>query len=482
MSDRIRPRARFNKLWPLTTFAVTVLGGCTSSPKEADLGALYDVPAQRIGDDRTPVVVLPGMMGSKIVNIQTGQKIWGSFTYGAADADNPQGAREFALPMVIGTPLSQLRDDGVPSGVLDYVVVDLGPFRDIKIGAYVDIMMMLAAGKYRDQSLGESGAIDYGGQHYTCFQYPYDWRRDISESAAALHAHIQAAQEAVRHGRGLDSDTPVKVDVVAHSMGGLVLRYYLRYGSTPLPDDGSIPPVTWAGAKHVRRAFFVGTPSAGSAEALVQLVEGLNLNPVFPNYRPNILGTFPSVYQLFTRTRHNLVRDAETGETIDLLDVEVWKQYQWGLADSEDDEILSWLLPDTESSENRRAIALDHLEKCLDRADQLFRALDVPALPPAGMEMFLFAGDGEDTPAVLAVDDSGRITVAETAPGDGTVTRSSALMDERVGGEWTVGLRSPIAWERIQFISASHLGLTKHPSFSNNILFLMLESPTASDE
>lgn len=453
------------------------VGGCSSSPKSPDFSRIYDVPAQQIGDDRTPVVVLPGVLGSKIENQSTGQKIWGSFTFGAADADKPEGAREIAIPMALNTPLTELRDEGVPTEALDYIVADIGIFRGLEVGAYVDIMKTLAAGKYRDQTLGESGAIDYGGQHFTCFQYAYDWRRDVSENAAALHHQILGAQAAVRKGRRLSADTHVKVDVVAHSMGGLVLRYYLRYGTQVMPNDGALPELTWEGAQNVQRAILIGTPNAGSAKTVVELVEGLNLNPIFPNYRPVVLGTMPAAYQLLPRTRHGLVRDEETGETIDVYDVETWIKYNWGLANADEDKTLSWLLPDTDSPEERREIALDHLEKCLNRADQLNRALDLSASAPEGTRLYIFAGDGIDTTSTLTVNNQGHVTVAAMSPGDGTVTRESALMDERVGGEWVPGLRSPIKWDRVQFIDADHLGLCKDPSFVDNLLYLMLESP-----
>jgi len=451
--------------------------GCASAERGPDLGRLYDTPAKSIGEDRTPVVVLPGILGSKLEDANTGQKIWGSFTYGAADADTPNGAREIALPMGEGIPLSQLVDDGTPVEVLDVLVADVGPIRNIKVGAYVDIMRTLAVGKYRDQSLGESGAIDYGKKHYTCFQYAYDWRRDVSESAAYLHHRITVAQDAVRAGRGLPADAPIKVDVVAHSMGGLVLRYYLRYGSHPLPADGSLPEITWEGAANVERAYLIGTPSAGSSESLVQLVDGLNLNPIFPNFRPSILGTMPAIYQLLPRTRHGRVVDAETGEPIDFMDVRVWERYKWGLADPDEDKVLAWLLPDAKTAEERRRIAVDHLNKCLKKADQLFRSLDVPATPPAGTKLHLFAGDAEPTPDLITVDTQGKLRITEMAPGDGTVTRTSAIMDERTGQEWSVGVKSPVDWRRVQFINADHLGLTRDPQFTDNLLYLMLEAP-----
>ncbi|MFG0304622.1 MAG: esterase/lipase family protein [Phycisphaerales bacterium JB040] len=447
---------------------------CAPAP-EADLAAIYNTPASEIGHARTPVVVIPGILGSKLTDSSTGTKVWGSFTFGAADADTPDGANLMALPMARGVPLTELRDDVYASDVLDVVVADVGLFRGLEIAAYVDLMKTLAAGRYRDQMLGESGAVDYGGEHYTCFQVPYDWRRSIPDAARELDAIIRQAMITARFELDLPPEIPLKVDVVAHSMGGLVLRYYLRYGTAPLPEDGSLPELTWAGARNVRKAVLVGTPSAGSVLALKQLVEGMNLNPLFPNYRPALLGTMPAVFQLLPRARHNTVVDAQTREPIDVFDIGTWERYEWGLLAPGQDRVLRWLLPEAQTREEREAIARDHLDKSLRAAAQFHRAIDLPASPPDGLELFLFAGDSEDTPGVLGVDGRGRIRILESVPGDETVTRASALMDERFGGEYTPGLRSPVDWHRVQFVFADHLGLTRAATFTDNLLFILLE-------
>jgi len=67
--------------------------------------------------------------------------------------------------------------------------------------------------------------------------------------------------------------------------------------------------------------------------------------------------------------------------------------------------------------------------------------------------------------------------ITDYQPGDGTVTRSSALMDERVGGIWTPYLKSPIKWSSVMFLFSDHLGLTKDPTFSDNVLYILLEQP-----
>jgi len=453
-----------------------LLTGCTTQrARSADLATIYNTAAQNIGSDRTPVVVIPGILGSKLVD-ESGTKVWGSFTFGAADPDFPHGARLVALPMERGVPLSGLRDEVYAADVLDTVTVDIGLLRGFELGAYIDIMKTLAAGRYRDQSLGEVGAVDYGGLHYTCFQLAYDWRRDISEQARALHDVIVEAQTITREELGLPDDAPVKVDVVAHSMGGLVLRYYLRYGPHPLPEDGSLPEITWEGAKNVRQAILIGTPNAGSILALQQLVKGYDLNPLFPNYRPSILGTMPAIYQLLPRSRHARVVDADSREPIDLFDPEVWERYGWGLLSESEDDKLRDLLPSVSTREERLAIARDQLEKSLAKAEQFHLAIDSPASPPEGTTISIFVGDSEDTPSVFGVTKAGKLRLLETAPGDKTVTRDSAVMDERVGSEWRPFLQTPIDWHTVHFLFAEHIELTKTPAFADNILFMLLET------
>ena len=70
---------------------------------------------------------------------------------------------------------------------------------------------------------------------------------------------------------------------------------------------------------------------------------------------------------------------------------------------------------------------------------------------------------------------TGKLEVIGHAAGDGTVLRSSALMDERVGRTWTPSLQSPIDWTHVTFMFSDHLGMTKDPNFSDNILYLLLE-------
>ncbi len=465
--------------------ATLALSSCTAALRQVrDLSGLYDRAAQADDATRNPVIVIPGVLGSKLRDAATGRLAWGAFARGYANPSTADGARLVALPMREGAPLEELLDEVEPEGVLDRVRVSLLglPFEQ---QAYLYILGTLGVGGYRDQTLGEAGAVRYGSDHFTCFQFDYDWRRDNAENARRLHRFLQekkayvAAEVERRYGI---VGRPVKFDVVAHSMGGLLLRYYLRYGAEPLPEDGSMPALTWAGAADVENAVIVATPNAGSVHAFEDLVEGVRFSFVLPAYPAAVLGTMPSLYELLPRTRHRPVVSASDpdGEPIDLFDAGEWERRGWGLADPEQDGVLRALLPEASDRGERRRIAVDHLRKSLARARQFHAALDGPAVPPPGLALHLFAGDVEPTAAVVEVDAEGRPRVRSEGPGDGTVLRSSAVLDERIGGRWQPGLVTPIAWSTVTFVVGDHLALTRDSSFTDNLLYRLLEAPRAS--
>lgn len=467
--------------------ALLSLAGCISRYQPPNLAGLYDRAAQHHGPDRNPVVVIPGLTGSTLVDHDSGRVVWGAFTGNFARPRNPADARLLALPMAAGEPLESLRDRVEAVGVLDRVRVRVLGI-PVRIRAYVQLLAALGAGGYQDQSLGLSGAVDYGSDHYTCFQFPYDWRRDAAENARALGRFLAEKREFVRRETlkrfGVDPG-PVRFDVVTHSMGGIVLRYFLRYGGAEPPADGAAGEVPWAGADWVDRAVLVAPPDGGSLDSLVDLVEGYDPGPFVPTYPPAVLGTFPSLYQVLPRARRTEIVEGGPPErrVEDLFDPALWERMGWGLASPGQESVLRELLPDEPDPAARRRIALDHLAKSLERARRITSALDRQAPPPPDhLKLYLVAGDAVPTAAAARIDaGTGRIEVTARAPGDGTVLRTSALLDERVGAEWQPYLRSPIPWSDVLFLFRDHLDLTRDPVFTDNLLFWLLERtpPTA---
>jgi pimeloyl-ACP methyl ester carboxylesterase len=471
------------KLLLLSIFGLLWLTGCSTFQTVPDLGNLYNQLAQQEDPARNPVIVIPGILGSRLEDGNTGDVVWGAFGSGAVDPTSAEGAPLLALPMEHGAGLKDLRDSVRQAGALDRVILKFFGI-PIELNAYYNILRTLGVGGYRDQQLAESHAVDYGNRHFTCFQFAYDWRRDLVESAQKLDQFIKAkeieVQEEIFKRFGVKR-SPVKFDLVAHSMGSLVARYYLRYGPADLPADGSLPPVTWEGAKHVDHLVVIGPPNAGSVETLTILVDGLKPAPLLSTYPAAIVGTMPSVYQLLPRSRHRPLLDVNGQPVPDVFDPALWERHGWGLADPSQDEILVNLLPDIRDAQERRRVARDHLRKVLARAKQLTAALDVPAdvpaHPPDTTPLLLVAGDSMATMSTAQIQPDGRLKIVAHAPGDGVVLRQSALMDEREEKRLGNRLTSPIGWSQVLFIFSDHLGMTKDPAFVDNILYFLLESP-----
>lgn len=465
--------------WLAAAATLTAVAGCTSPGIKPDLGTIYAETAHHQSELGNPVILVPGLMGSNLVDRESGKPVWGAFRSGSVNANTPEGARILALPMAEGLPLRELRDGVGPDGVLDRMRFSLLrlPF---SLKAYSDILLTLRLAGFRDESLGRAAGTVYGQDHFTCFQFDYDFRRSNADNAARLDDFIRKKEDYLTkeyQKRGIVRPKPIKFDLVAHSMGGLMVRYYLRYGRTPLPADGTLPAITWAGARKVGRVILVGTPNAGSAETLEKLTQGMHL-PFIANYSPALLGTFPSIYELLPRPRHKILVEAGAGSRpIDFMEVAEWERRGWGLADPGQDEILQQLLPEISDRATRRRIALDHLGKSLRNARQFHAALDVPAVPPPGTTLSLVAGDAIATPAVMRIGPHGRPEILSRAAGDGVVTRSSALMDERTGGPVVSRLQSPIPWDYVLFIASGHREMTGKPEFIDNMLHLLLEAP-----
>ena len=448
------------------------------------LGQIYSRAASHHDGHRNPVIVIPGILGSRLRDADSNRVVWGSFGAGNLNPVRANDAALLALPMQPSVPLRDLRDHDTPDSILADAKVSLFGI-PIQVEAYHGILETLGVGGFQADASGRAtiDSIAYGEDHFTCFEFHYDWRRDNAENAARLGQFMREKAEyvqAVRAQRFGVIGEPVKFDLVAHSMGGLLARYYMRYGEQQLGDDGSLPPLTWEGARNVDLLIQVGTPNAGSPKVLQDLVNGKRLAPFLPKYSAAILGTMPAPYQLMPRPRHAAVVCDGHPQGVDLYDVNVWQHFGWGLLDPDQDHELQKLLPHVETRQQRHAIAYDHVAKSLLRAKQLHQALDQPASPPAGTSMYLVAGDSIDTTSRLAVNpQTGRLSELARAPGDGTVLRTSALMDERLSDSvpWQPKLVSPVNWRHTTFIFASHEGLTSDPGFTDNVLNLLLESP-----
>lgn len=499
------------KIIQLTAFLSAVaMVSCTSiRGRLPAVRELYREASLR--ETRNPVVVIHGILGARLEERETHRSVWGAFTDDYANPETEDGARLVALPLripesaVTYDPAQQRVIASEPLGQLRLSLL----FQVINVEVYASILRTLGIGGYRDRVLVDPQTPDYADDHFTCSTFFYDWRRDNVENAIRFGAFLRHKRQEVdasaRHKieklRAVGDESSrreadeveawlargYKFDVVAHSMGGLIAHYYLRFGEQDLPADGSTPPVTWAGAAEIDRLIQVGTPNFGAAEAISELHSGFQPAFFLPRFHPAILGTMPSIYQLMPRTRHGVLLDEDGSvAAADLYDPALWRDNGWGLAAPESDRVLAWLLPEVPDAALRRQQALAYQAWCLARARHFHAALDAPATTPSKSHVYLFAADTEPTVArAVLTRREGRLVPTfdrplSFLPGDVTVPRYSAIADDRTGSPYRPWLASPIRWTNVTFLADDHVGLTANPHFVNNMLFILLETPPAA--
>ncbi|MBI4096129.1 MAG: alpha/beta hydrolase [Candidatus Levybacteria bacterium] len=202
---------------------------------------------------RNPLVLIPGIGGSELKT--TEMKVWaednghgGTFNYLYPSNEtiwlNEDKAKEFGEDDYFD--VLRMKTDGITSEV------NIGITGNLVARAYQGTMDFFISNGYILNK-------DF-------FVFPYDWRRDISSTVSLLDQKINE----IKAQTGLS-----KVDIVAHSMGGLVARNYIA-------DS--------AKAKNVRKLFTLGTPHLGSVDSLKNLRHGNCLTPLPVSLGPLCLG------------------------------------------------------------------------------------------------------------------------------------------------------------------------------------------------
>ncbi|MGF1551895.1 MAG: esterase/lipase family protein [Paracoccaceae bacterium] len=458
-----------------------LLAACGGDPRPPDLGSIYARPEAGETPRRTPLISVPGTLGSRLVHGPSGTVVWGGEAWLSVDPDDPRGVRMIALPIPgDDAPVAGLADDVAAEGVLEVATARVLGL-PVGIDVYAGALDLLRLGGFA-RVLGTGADTPEARNSY---RFAYDWRRDIPALARAFgrfveeKAEAHAAWRSAVEGRAVAAED-IRFDLVAHSMGALVTRWWLMHGDAPLAREGALPPVTWAGAGRFRRVVFVAPPNAGSVLAFENLVNGKSFGPLQPRYAPALLATFPSNWQLMPRARHAPVRrgTADGLAVTDLYDPALWEARGWGLAGAPD-EALATLMPDAPDPETRRVRARAHQARLLRRAERVHAALDRWGTPPERLRTYLVVGGGFETPARAVVEEpGGAVTVGAVAEGDGVVLRSSVLLDERVGRDAPNGpLDTPLRFDTTLLLPDEHVRLTRNRVFADNLLFWLLDEP-----
>ena len=368
---------------------------------------------------RPPVVFVHGAFGSRLRDTRSGREIW------------PVGTTEllFSNYAELELPLDPDSGEALADSVVAHDV-----FEEVgNLSFYGSLLQALRlAGGYQRAAAGAPVADGLPRQ----YAYLYDWRRDFAEAAQGLDALIEQVRQ--------DYAQPdLKVDLVAHSSGGLVARYFMLYGAAPLAAAGEAIP-TFAGAAKVRRAVAIGVPEIGIARAAQSLVSGepIGLNRVWPS----TLVTSYTAFQLLPHGDDAWLAD-RSGRLLaaDAYDPALWREHRMAIFDS---DVRSRARHDHGGgAAGRSYVALLELTFVarLERAKRFRDAIREAPLP-AGLPYYVIAGNCRPTLGRMVVEPFGRRRYVRTAPldihwpeqgvdytrlmlepGDGMVTLASAL-------------------------------------------------------
>jgi pimeloyl-ACP methyl ester carboxylesterase len=295
---------------------VVCAGGCAlrQKPKpRPDLAQIFRPARELTG--KTPVIVIPGMLGSRLVNKRTWEKVW------------PRAhPKEDDLSLPTSPDLRQNRDDVVATDVVETAKLGF-PIPEIKVYEELTETPANHAGYKR----GDIDDLQPGGDRDTFYLFAYDWRRDNVETAQLLAEKIAHLKQ--RLGR-----PDLRFNLIAHSMGGLVARYYMMYGGEDVLGRPEAK-VTWAGAPSIDKLVLVGVPNEGTMEAVRALVEGFpvaesGLLPLFGTVEAETAFTMPAAFQLLPHRGSQEFYDGSLRAIpLNLYEVETWHRYRWSIFD-----------------------------------------------------------------------------------------------------------------------------------------------------
>ena len=201
-----------------------------------------------------------------------------------------------------GTGLQKLTD-----GYPEELVTKLATSETLRVGGILDKVSLFGLGVDHfatgyDKALSLLRSIGFDTNRGTLTPFPYDWRRDIRETARLLHKRLLA-----------DDLANKRVGIVAHSMGGLIARFALERISAPA---------------NVELLILAAVPHHGAPAAFLNLIglrpeiflTGAQCKRVVNN------PTFPSAYQLLPHPASKSFFDASVGgmKSVDIYDPNVY--------------------------------------------------------------------------------------------------------------------------------------------------------------
>jgi pimeloyl-ACP methyl ester carboxylesterase len=347
------------------------------------------------------------MMGSRLA--KNGRVLWGESLWKMKDQ-----FEKLALPW-------DGSDDGIDSVGLVEDLLIVGHF--VRLKQYSRLLKHFeSVGLKRDQNL---------------FVFHYDWRRSAEDAARRLDRQIKIWKQQLQ-------GPQTKFVIVAHSLGGLVAKYYIKQ---------------LGGDRSVTKLVLLGTPTEGALKSLLMFRGGLlddDINRFLGEERVRrVIRTFPSAYELLPRYRdccNEVQRDGSTSQ-LDIFDIMTWKRFRWI-------EFAS-----AEASEGWHQV-----EKRLQAAQEFHHALDGVG---AKVTIHKIVGYTQPTLREAVFNSAGAVAREVVTAGDETVTLKSASIGDLVQGD---------SETNVQRVSEKHGSLYTDPAAQRTIVELVRDHTRSNRE
>ncbi|MFB3047465.1 MAG: esterase/lipase family protein, partial [Acidiferrobacterales bacterium] len=285
--------------------------------------------------------------------------------------------------------------------------------------------------------------------------------------------------------------------IVAHSMGALVTRYYLRYGSEDVLDAGTFHP-NHVGAAKTRKVILLGAPNMGSISGLQTFMKGEKFG--LARLYPEIVATMPGAYQLLPHPDRDwmITLDGKKWDR-DLYSIQTWRDLQWSIFDSKARERIRKRFSSPAEAERYLEVLERFFEKNLVRGKRFHRALSIP-LKQTPVRYIIFGGDCVLTPARCALERVkghprirfhpseiiNRVSGVDydklmLEPGDGRVTKPSLLARNSLDPSAPTNNNGAFPIAYAVFLCESHSRLAGNITFQDNLLNILLSQETTED-
>lgn len=215
-----------------------IFGNRTAADWDTETGDLISTAAlpMKVTPIKRPVLIVPGMLGTDIT--KGSEKLWLDLGRNFTDVGD-----QFMDPLQLNADLTPLDTTLSAGDVIGKETVSVG-IGKVSIFDYTFGLIQ----EFKNQGYIEGTDL---------FTFPYDWRYGVSGIMSNGQTNVDLLRQkiqAIRDQTGSD-----KVDIVAHSTGGLLVKKDVA----AYPTD-----------HHIGKAVFVGVPNIGAPKAAKVLLSG----------------------------------------------------------------------------------------------------------------------------------------------------------------------------------------------------------------